>query len=50
MAASSSMASGDEAVVEQGTVLGKVFFVGILPPVSVKGSEDEAVEYTCWLG
>ena len=43
------MSSGKEAVVEIGTVFGEVFNIGVLPPVAVQGSEDEAVEYAGWL-
>ena len=32
---SNSMASGDEAVIEKGEILGEVFDVGILPPVAM---------------
>ena len=38
------MSSGKEAVVEVGTIFGEVFNIGVLPPVAVQGSEDEAVE------
>ena len=46
---SNSMASGDEAVIVQGTILGEVFDEGILPPVAMYSSKDENVEYTFWL-
>ena len=40
------MFSGKEAVVEVGTIFGEVFNIGVLPPVAVQRSKDEAVEYT----